>query len=71
LQERDTEALKRLAHTLKGAAMNVGAILLENDALALEATQEDRQKESGLIDQLERDLKGFQNLLQEEGFLEE
>ena len=70
-REGDTKELKQLAHSLKGAAMNVGATLLQNDALALEATEEGPKKESELIDQLERDLEGFQNLIHQEGFLEE
>ena len=68
-QERDTKELKRLAHSFKGAAMNVGATLLQNDAIALEATEQGSQKESELIDQLESDLQEFQKLIHQEGFL--
>jgi len=69
-QERDSKELKQIAHSFKGAAMNVGATLLQNDALALETTEDGPQKEYELIDRLERDLEGFQNLIHQEGFWE-
>ena len=69
-EESDKDKLKRMGHTIKGSAGNLGAIGIQRVALEIENSGDnnDFEKSSNLIEKLESEISNFQKVLQNKNY---